>query len=243
MAKIDPNAIVQVVNISDDMLKFKTPFAMSVSGASMSGKSEFILKLIEHRDVLFDVKFEHIFYCEPEALVLRHNPIYERLRDAFPNAQLVVGLPDVKSLNLTLDCTPKLILIDDLMGPFLQSEEMVKLLSIECHHFNITTIFTLQNFFAPSKFGKTLHRNTTYRCLFYNRLDLTEIRTISMQICHQPKFLLESFEFLHQKFPSEPPYIIIDGHGRSELKELFVRSHIFPDPDSKKIKPIFFFPN
>ena len=46
MAKIDPNAIVQVVNISDDMLKFKTPFAMSVSGASMSGKSEFILKLM-----------------------------------------------------------------------------------------------------------------------------------------------------------------------------------------------------
>ena len=32
---VDPNAIVQSVEISDDDLKFITPFTMCVSGASM----------------------------------------------------------------------------------------------------------------------------------------------------------------------------------------------------------------
>jgi len=240
--KIDPKAIVQRVNLGKDALSFRTPSAMCVSGPSMSGKSEFIANLIKHRNILFDVNFDQIIYCEPESLVLRHNPIFEKIKASFPGAQLVIGLPDVVKLNLTLDLRPKLVVIDDLMGPFLNSEAMVELLSVECHHFNITTIFTLQNFFAHSKFGKTIFRNVTYKCIFYNRLDLTEIRTISMQICHQPRFLLESFEFLRREFPEQAVYLVIDGHMYSPLKEMFVRSQIFPIGDSDETKPIFFFP-
>ena len=239
---IDAKAMVQEVTLDENTLKFKTPFAMCVSGASMSGKSEFIAKLIINRRLLFDVEFEQIFYCAPETLVLRHNPIFEKIRESFPSAQLVNGLPDVSKLNLTLDNSFKLVVIDDLMESFLRSEAMVRLLSVECHHFNITIIYTLQNFFAQSKFCKTLHRNSHYRCIFYNRLDLTEIRTLSVQICQQPRFLQECFEFLREKFPIEPPYIIIDGHIHSPLKELFVRSQIFPHEGTNEIKPIFFFP-
>ena len=238
---INPKAIVQNVTINNDTLKFKTPCAMCISGPSMSGKSELIVKLIVHREELFDVKFQQIFYCEPESLVLRHNPIFENIKKEFPTAQLIIGLPDVSKLNLNLDSTPKLLIIDDLMTEFLISAAMVHLLSVQVHHFNITTIFTLQNFFAQSKFGKTMARNFNYKIIFYNRLDLTEIRTISTQICHQPRFLLESFEFLRKKFPNEPAYIVIDGHIQSPLKELFVRSQIFPLSDGQ-IKPIFFFP-
>ena len=239
--RIDPNAIVQSVTVEDDTLKFKTPATMCISGPSMSGKSEFILKLIQHRELLFDVQFDQIFYCEPETLVLRHNLIFEKIKEVFPRAQLIIGLPDVTRLGLNLDNRPKLLIIDDLMSEFLSAQSMVHLLSVQVHHFNITTIFTLQNFFAHSKFGKTMSRNVTYRVLFYNRLDLTEIRTISSQICHQPKFLLEIFEFLSDTFPHEPSYVVIDGQILSPLKEFFVRSHIFPN--NNEIKPIFFFPD
>jgi len=239
---INPKAIVQKVTLNKDALKFRTPSAMCISGPSMSGKSEFIVNLIKFRHLLFDVEFDQIIYCEPESLVLRHNPIFEKIKAAFQNAQLVIGLPNISKMNLNLDVRPKLLVIDDLMGPFLSSEAMVELLSVECHHFNITTIFTLQNFFAPSKFGKTIFRNITYKCIFYNRLDLTEIRTISIQICHQPRFLLESFEFLRREFPDEVGYLIVDGHINSPLKEMFVRSQIFPKGSDNEIKPIFFFP-
>lgn len=239
---IDPSALVQEVELGENDLKFKAPFVLCVSGATMSGKSEFILNLITHRHEMFDVKFDQIIYCEPERLVLRPNPIFDRLKQACPSAQLVIGLPDISKLNLDLDTRHKLVVIDDLMEPFLNSQAMVQLLSIDCHHSNISTIYTVQNFFAQSRFRKTLSKNVNYRCLFFNRLDLTEIRMISMQICHQPKFLLECFEFLQKEFPHSPPYIIIDGHNQSRLKKLFIRSQILPN-EKNEITPIFFFPN
>jgi len=239
---IDPKAIVQTITVEDDTFKFKTPFVMSVTGASMSGKSEFIVKLIQHREQMFNVKFDQIFYCEPENLVLRPNPIYEKIRVSFPDCRLVVGLPQISKLHLNIDTNHKLVVIDDLMESFLQSPEMVQLLSVDTHHFNISVIFTLQNVFAPSKFGKTLSRNVNYRCLFYNRLDLTEIRTLSSQMHQPPRFLIESFNFLRLHYPNEPPYIILDGHTHSPLNQLYVRSQIFPLPGSNEAKPIFFFP-
>lgn len=238
---VDPNAIVQSVEISDDDLKFITPFTMCVSGASMSGKTEFIVRLILCRTNLFDVEFQRILYCQPESLILRHNSVLERLKETFPAIELVTGLPDLDKLQLTLDYRPILLIIDDLMEPFLKSEAMLNLLAMDVHHSNISTIFTVQNYFARSKFGKTPSRNVTYRCIFFNRLDLTEIRTISTQISHDSRFLLESFDFLRKTFPTEPPYLIVDGHLKSRLKEMFVRTHIFPD-ESGKMKPIFFFP-
>lgn len=241
--EIDPNAIVQKITVDEDTFKFKSPFVMSVTGASMSGKSEFIVRLITHRDQMFDVKFDQIFYCEPENLVLRPNAIFEKIRNVFPDCQLVVGLPDISKLHLNIDTQPKLVIIDDLMEKFLQSPEMVQLLSVDTHHFNINVIFTLQNVFAPSKFGKTLSRNVNYRCIFYNRLDLTEIRTISSHMHQPPRFLIESFDFLRRHYPNEPPYIILDGHTHSPLNQLYVRSQIFPLPGTNDAKPVFFFPS
>ncbi|MBM3938636.1 MAG: hypothetical protein FJ333_08310 [Sphingomonadales bacterium] len=241
MSKFSPKAVVQSINITDDDLKFKTPSSICISGPSMSGKSEFIVKLLVNKDKMFDVNFEQVLYCAPESLILRHNPIFEKIKVSFPGAQIVSGLPDISKLNLNIDTRPKLIIIDDLMNEFLNSEAMVHLMAVQGHHFNITTIFTLQNFFAPSRYGKTSPRNANYKVVFFNRTDVTEIRNISMQICpQQPRFLIESFEFLKREF-SEPPYILIDGHTHSPLKELFVRSQIFPT-EGGKFRPIFFFP-
>lgn len=240
MAELNPHAIVQSINISDDDLKFQTPCAISISGPSQSGKSEFIVQLIKYQSQLFSSNFTKIFYCVPETLSLSSNPIFDSLKKYAPNIQLIIGLPDVSKLQLKFDKLPKLIIIDDLMTEFLSSHEMVRLLSVEVHHFNISTIFTLQNIYAPSRFGTTLSRNINYKVLFCNRLDLREMRNLSIQICNQPSFLSESFEFLFREFPNQVAYIVIDGHIKAKFKKLFVRSQIFPIEN--EIKPIFFFP-
>ncbi|MBM3938633.1 MAG: hypothetical protein FJ333_08295 [Sphingomonadales bacterium] len=241
--KFDPSAVVQSIDIDDDTLKFKTPMCMCISGQSMSGKSEFMLKLLTFRKEMFDTEFDEIFYCEPEHLGLRHNPVFERIKQICPFAKLIQGLPDVAKLHLNLDRRPKLLLIDDLQESFLQSAEMLKLLSIDLHHFHISTVYTLHNFYAQAKYSRSLSLQTNYRVLFFNRLDLTEIRNISLKLCGQPRFLLECFEFLEQKFPEEKrPYILIDGHMGSPLKNLFIQSRIFPLP-GKEIQPIFFTPD
>jgi len=240
MAEVNPESIVQLLDISDEDLKFQIPCSICISGPSQSGKSEFIVNLVKNRSVLFSSEFTRILYCIPESLSLTHNPIFESLKASFPATQLVIGLPDVSKLNLKFDKLPKLLIIDDLMTEFLSNQNMVKLLSVEVHHFNISLIFTLQNIYAPSKFGTTLSRNINYKILFSNRLDLREMRNLSLQICNQPSFLSESFELLYKEFNTEPAYIVIDGHIKSKFKRLFVRSQIFPKDG--KITPVFFFP-
>ena len=222
----------QLVNIDENDIKFQTPCSICVSGPSQSGKSQWILKLVQNRSRLFPEHFHQSIYCIPENLSFNPNPIFEELKKTFP---------DVTKLNLNFDNSPKLLIIDDLMTEFLSNYQMVKLLSVEVHHCNITTLFTLHNLFAPSKFGRTITRNVNYKVLFYNRLDLKEMRHVSLQISNLPNFLTESFNFLNKEFPNEPAYIIVDGHIKSNLKNFFVRSQIFPGNDSQ-VRPIFFFP-
>jgi len=248
LSDFDPNLTVQSVELDENDLKFRTPFAMSITGPSQSGKSEFIVKLLQNRKDLFTSDFERVMYFTPDALFVRPNEIYEKLKQACPHIQHFAGLPDTDKLNLKHDKQPKLLIIDDLMNEFLSDESMVRLLSIEVHHFNISCIFTLQNFYAPTKFGTTVAKNINYKVIFYNRMDLRETRNISLQISNQPRFLTESFEFLLREYPSAPAYIVIDNHFQNKNKLLFVKSQIFPSNKFSQsqsvleIKPIFFFP-
>ena len=236
------NKSFQLTDFEEVDLKFQTPCSICVSGPSQSGKSQWILKLIKNRDLLFTERFHELYYCIPENVSHNPNHKFEEIKKSYPSARICYGLPDVTKLNLNFDNTSKLLIIDDLMTEFLASFQMVKLLSVEVHHCNITTIFTLHNLFVPSKFGRTITRNINYKVLFSNRLDLKEIRNVSLQISNQPNFLSESFDFLNKEFSNEPAYIVIDGHIKSKLKNLFVRSQIFPSSDDSEIRPIFFFP-
>ena len=186
--------------------------------------------------------YDRIIFCQQEHLLLRANETFERLRKTYPNIELVAGLPDIKRLQLDIDpSSHKLVIIDDMQSEFLESKEMFQLLSVDCHHSLISTIYTLQNYFAASKFKKSFSRNTHFKVLFYNRCDLTELRHISMQI--QPNnatFLQSCFTFLSSTFPGDFHYIVIDGHFRSPTPQFIVKSLIFPN-ESMKIEPIVFF--
>jgi hypothetical protein len=244
MDEVNPRLTVQKVLIDDNALRMQVPFAMSISGPQQSGKSEFVLQLIEHREKLFSSKFVRIIYCQSELLAHNNNGYFERLKTFFPNAELNNGLPNISKLNLDMNTLPCLIILDDLMTELLDSPQMVDLLAVQVHHFNLSTIFTLQNYFAPSKFGKTIMRNVNYKVYFYNRLDLRELRNISCQIVpNSPLFMQANFLFLYKKFPEDPShYILVDGHFRNKIPSLFVRSRIFPQANGE-IKPIIFFPN
>jgi len=85
-------------------------------------------------------------------------------------------------------------------------------------------------------------RNLNYKIFFFNRLDLTELRHISIQITpNNSTFLQSCFEFLRSKFGGLNHYLVVDGHFKSPNPELFVRSKIFPNPETKEIEPIIFF--
>jgi hypothetical protein len=217
---------------------------MSISGPSQVGKSEFMLKLVKYRNELFTAKFSRIIYCQPESISHTQNSFFDTLCKEVPIAELNHGLPKLNELRLENNSLPCLLLIDDLMTNFLNSFEMSQLLSVYVHHSNITCIFTLQNYFHPSRFGKTMIRNVHYRVLFYNRVEQSELRHISLQITPScSNFLSSCFKFLQKHFPTKySQYILIDGHSQSKMSEMHIRSNLFPD-STGEIRPIIFFPN
>jgi hypothetical protein len=223
---INPHAIVQEVSLTDDDLRFQVPFAMSITGPSQAGKSEFICELIRYREVLFSSKFYRIIYCVPQTLMYKQNAIFQKLQNEFSQVEMHFGLPKISALYLDCNHLPCLLILDDLMIPILNSSEMAELFSVHVHHYNISIIFTLQNFF------------------FFNRIDVVELRHISVQIIPStPNFLLSCFKFLEKKYPEHySHYILIDGHGKSKMKQLAIRSNIFPD-ENNKMKPLIFFPD
>lgn len=241
--KIDPNLKVQQVHVSTNDLKLKTPFGMLISGPSQSGKSEFLYNLVKFRDDIFDNKFQRIIYCQANSTSIKNQTFFQRLKQEFSNIELCQGLPSVTGLNLDLNNSHTLILIDDLMSSVLWSQAMVDLLANDVHNFNISVAVVLQNYFATGKFGKTLIRNCQYRVFFYTRVQQLELRTISSQISDNPNFFAANFEFLYKTFPNDPShYLLIDGHFRTPSADFWCRSHIFPKEKSSEIVPIIFYP-
>ena len=236
---IDPNNPIQYVNYSDNDLKFVSPCAIGISGPSQCGKSSFIVKLIENRKMLFTQNFERLYYCQPSNLCTINNPIFEEILKLFPTAEMICGLPNLTKLNLNSDTTSKCLIVDDLMSSFLNSPEMLNLLSVEIHHSNIT-LLSLHNVYENSRHGITVSRNTHYKVFFYNRLDLRELRFISVQLGLSANFLQDCFNFLMKTF-SENPYVLVDGHYLSKMKALHIRSHIFPFNGT--FQPIIFLPD
>lgn len=240
MASVDPKAIVQKLYLTPNSLKLHCPCAISVSGQSRSGKSSWMVKLVQNRDLLFDAKFDRIIYCESEALSHQSSKVYDAIKASFPGSERCLGLPDINQLQLTADpSTFKLILLDDLMISLLKSESMLELVLILVNHAKCVLVYSVHTSFFQTKFAKTMQRNTDVRILFYNRLDQTELRIISCQLGKKPSFLLECFKFLHDKFPNDYyPYILISGQPQN--KQFYVRTHIFPN-ENNEIKPIIFF--
>jgi hypothetical protein len=69
------------------------------------------------------------------------------------------------------------------------------------------------------------------------------MRNISCQIAPtKPQFLTTCFQNLQRRFEDQQHYILIDSHPKSEMKQMPVRTKIFPD-ESNQITPICFFPN
>jgi len=244
LEQIDPKLTAQEVNLTDKDLMLKCPFSMVVSGPSQAGKSFFLYQIVKFRELICTQKFVRIIYCQSNNFSNKNQSFIKELQNEFPTLELCQGLPKINDLHLTMNNEPCLLLVDDLMEEVINSLSMVHLVSNDSHNFNISVVFILQNYFAPSRYGKTLVRNCHYKVFFYNRIEQLELRNISTQVSTHPNFFKANFEFLSKTFPNEKSlYLLIDGHYRSASKELWCRSLIFPLGPKNEIEPIIFFPN
>lgn len=187
---------------------------------------------------MFDTKFNRIMYCAPAKKSQVHLEIFNEIKSSFPQAELIYDLP--KPSDIIGDMLPKLVIMDDLMHLIFSSPFMEDLFIQHSHHSSCSLIFTTQNFFNTCK-TKTIIRQCNYKVIFNSPSDQIILRHISCQLKpDNPNFLINVFQTLEKLFPEDDyKYVLIDGEPKSRMKQLRIRTHIFPNVDGK-IEPICF---
>ena len=192
---------------------FKSPFTCIVVGATSSGKSHWVKRLLENRMSLIDPSPAEVLYCfgemNPQILEYRNQGI-----------EIYNGVPDAETIKAQQK--PLLLVIDDLMLD-IQPEYLDILFTRGSHNWNVSVIFVTQALFGRNI--KTARANSHYLVLMRNPQAKQNIRTLGSQMFPgQLKFFMESF---NDATASPYSYLLVDSHPNTDDKERLL-TNIFP---------------
>lgn len=193
-------------------------FRMLICGASSSGKSRLLLRLLENENGILPADFERVVYLRG---VETGNE--ERLREKFGENLLVFdGIPKEEVL-LPLCRSHKntVLVLEDLENEVSNSDLVANIYSRYSHNYGFCCVTILQNLFKCGSARINLFRNTTNIVCFPNDLDQSVIRLLAQRVFPQnPKQLVKLFD----RVTSEP-YAHLSFWANCP-KELRFRSHI-----------------
>ena len=201
----------------ESLLPFKPCSSFMVSGATRSGKTIWVKRLLENSAGMFVEKPpEKILYCYGV-----YQPTFDEMKKTVPHIKFVQGLPDddLVEKNRT---GHTIIVLDDLMDQVLGNSEMEKLFTQGCHHRGLSIIFLTQNLFAQGKNSRTISLNTTYLILFRNLRDVNQVKYLARQIGGSEDFM----KAYHDSLSKDYGYLIVDM-SPSTPKELRLRTDVF----------------
>lgn len=189
---------VQEENIGS--LFFKNPANIFISGPSGSGKTEFVKKLIQYKEDLFDILPQRIVWCYKE-----WQPVYNILQERKDlNIRFILGIPNDDDDIVTDTSETHLIVFDDMLGD--KDEEKIKLwFTRKGHHRNASVVYITQNLFQQSKSTRTISLNAHYLILFQSPRDKMQIKVLAQQL--QAPHLMSAFNDATSK---PHGYLLID---------------------------------
>jgi hypothetical protein len=205
-----------------DDLSFQSPSIITLVGATSSGKSTFVYKLLHYGRELFTENPTEILYCYS-----CYQPLYDKISVELPNISFHEGLPDENTIKeFGAKQYHKIIVLDDLMSKVTSSPVILDLFCQYSHHLNITVMFITQNIFHSGKCSRSLNLNSHYYILFKNKRDINQIKTLGRQLFPgRTDFLLHSY----LDATSKPyGYLLVDLHPKSNEK-FMLRTNLFPD--------------
>ena len=148
-----------------------------VAGPSQSGKTSFVLKLLDHRDEIFRCKINRVLWChgiyqaklntllDSKGYILHHN---------------IIEVKDIEPYDI--------VVLDDLIHESKNSQDVTAMFTRAAHHKPCFIIFIMQNLFPPGKEARTRSLNTHYYVILKNPRDKSQIEFLARQILpRQPK--------------------------------------------------------
>ena len=152
-------------------LRLRSDRVCMVSGPSQSGKSEFVIKLLDQRHEMFQQPLHKILWCYG----IHDSNLIHRLQSK--------GYTTMRGLPKESDIEPNSIcVLDDLLSESEASKEVTNMCTRVAHHKPCFFIFISQNLFPAGKEARTRSLNTHYYVIFKNPRDKLQFETLARQI-------------------------------------------------------------
>ena len=198
----------------DSYPRLCAPFGMVVCGPTMSGKSEFVFKLIREKEQLIDKPIDRVVYLYGE-----WQAGFEGLKDV----EFHKGIDSVVSDATFFDSSQLTVLILDDLGQELSGHpKAAQLFTQGIHHKNICVIFIIQNLYKQGKAMRDIHLNCQYLVLFRNCRDVNQIKVLGRQMG------MSHLSEVYEKVTSEAYQPLVIDMRPNTPNYLRLRSHIFP---------------
>jgi len=163
-----------------------------VCGMPASGKSQFVIKLLNNPDMFAHKPKTILFYYE------KYQPIYEKLP---LNASKIEGVPEsIPNLENTV------LVFDDLADVMDSNFELFRLATCHARHNLSYVILIRHNLFSKNKFSRDLNLSAQYYALFQNG-NISQIATFGRQLFpRKQSYFLDAYK----KACSNYGYLFID---------------------------------
>lgn len=206
--------------------KLRHPFTAMFSGATSSGKTVLIRRLLKnHRYTIAGLpQTLNVLWCFGTDQELYKQPIGANVRVKYHEG-LIRDMKSIKGVHV--------IVVDDLMTELASDETLVNLFTKHSHHSNISVIFVVQNLFTEGKYSRTISRNAKYIFLMKNARDKRQIATLASQIYPgNHRVLLDAYEKA-----TKPPYgyLCIDFDPRT-AEDYRLKSRLTPEETPDELK-------
>ena len=163
--------------------RFYNDRAMCVTGPSQSGKTQFVLKLLEMRNEVFRKPVENVLWCYG----IKNNEFQSLLQSK--GYQTHYGLPQMSDIRPHSIC-----IVDDLLQESENSKDVTNMFTKASHHLPCFIIFITQSLFPGGKDARTRSLNTHYYIIFKNPRDKLQFEMLSRQIApHKSKSLRDVY--------------------------------------------------
>lgn len=158
------------------------PVNIYISGSSQSGKTTFVIKIINEIEYLFKSNIAEILYCTNNS---------HSVQNVLPqNVKIYKGLPNSSYFQ---DKKKRLIILDDMLYDI--DKNLVNLFLRHSHHYNFGIIFLSQNLFCQVRGNRDITLNCQILIIFKNPRATNQITHLAKQIYHKNvKFVQEAYD-------------------------------------------------
>lgn len=209
------------------VLPLLLPMSAILAGATKSGKTTFIQKLLLNADKMFSKPVEEII-----VVYMTWQPSYEILEAEFQSK--IKFRNDIPSKAELLEITKnddsqRILLIDDMQSA-INNSDLADIVCVLASHRNISVFLLVQNFYYDSKILRTVSLNVQGIFLFKNRRSEQQVKTLATQLSPgNREFILDAYRKACGY--SQHGYLYIDLHPLGDPRYQY-RTNIFADEDT-----------